>query len=372
MPNKSDSGSEDTSTLNGSSRRRGNGEQYEEDVCRDYMRNVCSRGSRCRYRHPSIDDRPNPSPRRDLTFCHDYQNNGCTRPNCKFLHCNRLEEEHFHKTGLLPSRLNYSNLTPCGIIRTDIPLCRDYLNGECKRGSLCKYRHASDQSPVEYERRCERFYDYVPEVKKRRVEDEFETGRSVIGYMLMDEEVAMLKRKVEELKKQVSDLTAINEVLLEQNARYRVSKVTAALQVPTNPQALPAVAINAAVNPAHAQASLTQLNPSLTQQVALNSDLATQHAIAAQRLAAAGGGMAQTRSAQTPMAVTPTVTITQNVAGALALTQSNIAVSMASMSQLQVAHSLTQNLGAPSTTLVSYPIMSHNMRSAVEPRSLTH
>ncbi|CAG5130418.1 unnamed protein product [Candidula unifasciata] len=372
MSNKSDSGSEDTSTLNGSSRRRADGDHYEDDVCRDYMRNVCNRGKRCRYRHPSTDDRPNPSPRKDLTFCHDYQNNGCTRPNCKFLHCTRFEEEYFHRTGLLPSRLNYSNLTPFGALKSDIPLCRDYLNGECKRGSLCKYRHASDNSPVEYERRCERYYDYVPEVKRRRVEDEYETGRSVISYMLLDEEVTMLKRKVEELKKQVSDLTAINEVLLEQNARYRVSKVTAALQVPANQQALPTVAINAAVNTAHAQASMSQLNPSLTQQVALNSDLATQHAIAAQRLAAAGGGMAQTRSAQTAMAVTPTVTITQNVASALALTQSNIAVSMASMPQLQVAHSLTQNLGAPSTTLVSYPIMSHNMRSAVEPRSLTH
>lgn len=374
MSNKSDSGSEDTGTVNGNSTRAVNGEHYDEDVCRDYMRNVCTRGKRCRYRHPTAEDRPDPPPRRDLTFCHDYQNNGCTRPSCKFLHCSRDEQEYFLRTGLLPSRLNYSNVVSVshGLLRAEVPVCRDYLNGDCKRGSKCKYRHGSDKSCADYDRRCERYYDYVPDVKKRRSDEDYKAGRSVVSYLLIEDEIAMLKRKVEELKKQVSDLTAINEVLLEQNARYRISKATAAIQVPANQQPLPAVAINAAVTPVHAQASLTQLSSSLTQQVAINSDLATQHAMAAQRLAAAVGGIAQPRSAQTAMAVTPTVTITQNVAGPLALTQSNIAVSMASMPQLQVAHSLTQSLGAPSTSLVSYPIMSQNMRSAVEPSTLTH
>ena len=109
------------------------------------------------------------------------------------------------------------------------------------------------------------------------------------------------------------------------------------------------------VSPAHGQAATMAVVscPNLVRQVALNSDLATQHAIQTvvqqQRLAP-----------QLPSAMTPTVTITQNVpiAGAMGFTQSNMAVSMASMSQtqLQSAHSLTQNLSAPSTSLVSYPI----------------
>lgn len=371
MSNKSDSGSEDTIAVNGSASRTVNGSQYDEDICRDYMRNVCTRGKRCRYRHPTMEERQELPARRDLTFCHDYQNNGCTRPNCKFLHCSRDEEEYFHRTGLLPSRLNYSNTSCHGVMKAAVPVCRDYLNGDCKRGSKCKYRHDSDKGSGDHERRVDRSYDYIPEIKRRRYDDDYEIIRCGISYTLLEDEIAMLKKKVEELKKQISDLTAINEVLLEQNARYRVSKAAAAIQVPTSQQTLSAVAINA-VTPAHAQASLTQLNPSLTQQVALNSDLATQHAMAAQRLAAAAGGIAQPRSAQSAIAVTPTVTLTQNVAGPLALTQSNIAVSMASMPQLQVAHSLTQSLGAPSTSLVSYPIMSHNMRSAVEPSNLTH
>lgn len=374
MSIKSDSGSEDASTANGGSGRAHNGEQYDDDICRDYMRNVCTRGKRCRFRHPALDDRPEPPPRRDLTFCHDYQNNGCTRPNCKFLHCSRDEEEHFHRTGLLPVRLNYSNSNAVHLaLKADIPVCRDYLNGDCKRGSKCKYRHDSDKGSGDYDhhshhhrhRRNERHYDYIPDLKRRRADDEYESIRAGISFSLLEDENAMLKRKIEELKKQVSDLTAINEVLLDQNARYRVSKAAAALQVTSNQQTLPALALGAAVTPAHAQATINQMNSALTQQVALNSDLATQHAIAAQRMAAA-----QSRAPQPTMAGTPT--ITQNVAGALTLTQSNLAVSMASMSQLQVAHSLTQNLGAPSTSLVSYPIMSHSMRSAVEPSSLTH
>lgn len=40
--------------------------------------------------------------------------------------------------------------------------------------------------------------------------------------LLLDEENAMLRKKVEELKKQVSDLTATNEFLLDQNAQLRM------------------------------------------------------------------------------------------------------------------------------------------------------
>ncbi|KAH9513234.1 hypothetical protein Btru_034437 [Bulinus truncatus] len=368
MSNKSDSGSEDTSPVNG-----GSGGQYDDDICRDYMRHVCNRGKRCKYRHPALDDRPEPPARHDLTFCHDYQNNGCNRPNCKFLHCSRDEEEYFHRTGLLPSRLNYSNSTGSHL-KVDVPLCRDYLNGDCKRGSKCKYRHESEKASGEYDhhhqhrRGGDRHYDYGAGVKRRRADDDYDHIRSGIGYSLLEDENTMLRRRIEELKKQVSDLTAINEVLLDQNARYRISKAAASLHVPSN-QTLPAMALGATVTPGHAQASINQMNSALTQQVALNSDLATQHAIAAQRMAAA---VAQSRAPQSAMAVNPSVTLTQNVASALALTQSNMTVSMATMPQLQVAHSLTQNLGAPSTTLVSYPIMSHSMRSAVEPSSLTH
>ncbi|GFO40816.1 Zinc finger ccch domain-containing protein 10 [Plakobranchus ocellatus] len=421
MSNKSDSGSEDTPAISngscsgaGSQGRASSMETFEDDVCRDYMRNVCTRGKRCRYRHPPLEERPEqPPPRRDLTFCHDYQNNCCTRLNCKFLHCSRDEQEYFHRTGLLPSRLNHSGPVAGShghSMRAETPVCRDYINGDCKRGSKCKYRHESEKPQGhysvgsnsnnggnnrhhhDYERRD---YGSNSDSKRRRVDEDYggdgdgprnDVNGSRPSYSALEDENAVLRHKVAELKKQVSDLTAINEVLLEQNARFRMGKAAVAaaaaaaagagvgsIQVSAASQQniMPAVALAPTVSlAAHAaHSSLTQqLNSSLTQQVALNSDLATQHAIAAQRLAS----LAQPRVAPPAMTVTPTVTIAQNVAGPMALTQSNMAVSMATMPQLQVAHSLTQNLGAPSTSLVSYPIMSQNMRSAVEPSSHTH
>ncbi|RUS80472.1 hypothetical protein EGW08_011750 [Elysia chlorotica] len=412
-----DSGSEDTPVVSngsgaGSQGRASSMETYEDDVCRDYMRNVCTRGRRCRYRHPALEERPEQQqqqpPRRDLTFCHDYQNTGCSRPSCKFLHCSRDEQEYFHRTGLLPSRLNNSGrggglaIIHGQVEKAEVPTCRDYLNGDCKRGSKCKYRHEAEKSPVQYtginnnnnnnnNNNCRHHPDYDrrdypsgPDVKRRRRDDCYGVDHDISSndFEALEDENIMLRRKVSELKKQVSDLTSINEMLLEQNARYRMGKAAAAvaaaaggvatIQVTASQQGImPAVALAPAVSPAAhvaaAHSSLTQqLNSSLTQQVALN----TQHALAAQRLAS----LPQPRMAPSAMSVTPTVTITQNVAaGPLALTQSNMAaVSMATMPQLHVAHSLTQNLGAPSTSLVSYPIMSQNMRSAVEPSSHAH
>jgi hypothetical protein len=40
--------------------------------------------------------------------------------------------------------------------------------------------------------------------------------------LLLDDENNMLRKKIEELKKQVSDLTATNEFLLDQNAQLRM------------------------------------------------------------------------------------------------------------------------------------------------------
>ena len=63
-------------------------------VCRDYLRNVCRRGERCRFLHP-VDPTParrdvimsqQSSRRCGLVFCHDYQNAaGCRRgPACRY------------------------------------------------------------------------------------------------------------------------------------------------------------------------------------------------------------------------------------------------------------------------------------------------
>lgn len=46
----------------------------------------------------------------------------------------------------------------------------------------------------------------------------------LLFFRLLEEENQNLKKRVQELEKQVSDLAATNEVLLEQNAQFRFEK----------------------------------------------------------------------------------------------------------------------------------------------------
>ena len=70
----------------------------DKEMCRDYLRNVCKRGKKCKFFHP--DGMP-PKTTTELIFCHDFQNKECSRQRCKFIHCSREEEEHFRLTGEL-------------------------------------------------------------------------------------------------------------------------------------------------------------------------------------------------------------------------------------------------------------------------------
>lgn len=228
-----------------------------DDVCRDFLRNVCKRGKQCRYRHPS------PTEARELgkqeyTFCQDFQKHGCNRGTCKFIHGTREEEEYYKSTGELPVRLQQAaalgTLIPAqnpSSGRGEVPVCMDNLKGECKRGARCKYRHV-EKNEYEYEGRMggdrpyaraapygSRYdpydddysfdYDHGAGAKRRRpmpgrmapLGDDFAEDSS----MLRAENV-MLRRKVEQLQKQVADLAATNEVLLDQNARLRTRSAT--------------------------------------------------------------------------------------------------------------------------------------------------
>jgi len=72
-------------------------------VCRDFLRNVCVRGKRCRFLHSSSFPSPKLSiPKRrvttTLTFCHDFQNKGhCRRSNCQFVHCSKATANEYQK-----------------------------------------------------------------------------------------------------------------------------------------------------------------------------------------------------------------------------------------------------------------------------------
>ncbi|GIY33889.1 zinc finger CCCH domain-containing protein 10 [Caerostris extrusa] len=73
-----------------------NGDSMKDNICRDFLlRNVCNRGSSCKFRHPEGDE------------------------------AKALESVNQKGGQVLPT----------------IPVCKDYLKGECKRGGRCKFRH---------------------------------------------------------------------------------------------------------------------------------------------------------------------------------------------------------------------------------------
>ncbi|KAF2363834.1 Zinc finger CCCH-type [Trinorchestia longiramus] len=146
-------------------------------VCRDYLRKVCRRGSRCKFVHINPnEDTVVSSPSGDcgisdnddgvhqpaagcgtavsatqgttqLTFCHDYQNNHCNRNCCKFIHCTCEEENQYLQTGHIPPHVLDQAIRKGQMadatLNGDIPICKDFLMGECekRRGGKCKFRH---------------------------------------------------------------------------------------------------------------------------------------------------------------------------------------------------------------------------------------
>lgn len=229
-----------------------------EEICRDYLRKACTRGGSCKFRHPRDVDKM-------YQFCRDYQNSFCHRVNCKFIHCSAEAEDYYKETGRLPRTQERDASPDSWSSRSDreIPLCKDFLSGQCKRGMKCKYRHRSI-GDIEYEdrkrnsssyqdtrhkssrdspRETSPFDEYSHDLARRRIVSELpfysrqsrldEYNSSSIYYDIpratrcirdYEEENLRLHRKIEDLRKQVDDLTATNEVLLEQNARLRAIK----------------------------------------------------------------------------------------------------------------------------------------------------
>ncbi|CAH2224241.1 zinc finger CCCH domain-containing 10 [Pelobates cultripes] len=386
-------------------------------VCRDFLRNVCKRGKRCRFKHPDSNDVSDLGVQKnEFVFCHDFQNKECVRLNCRFIHGTKDDEEHYKKTGELPPRLRQKVAAGLGLSPTDlpnkgeIPICRDFLKGDCQRGDRCKFRHLQREYEYQYEYPCDirggamntgvapgnlsaattRAYEHYgayeglpetdyysssyyrygerfddPVMKRRRVGYDGYYSASPVEYRLLEEENVMLRRRVEDLKKQVSVLAATNEVLLDQNAQFRsqakvVTLSTLSTTAPTSEQAVGTVTnYNHGIAQTHTTLSSQALQPrAVTQQELVASTGAPP---AAQTNAAA-----QLNPEITPLSAALAQTIAQGMApppvsmAPVAVSVAPVAVSMAQpLPGITMSHA--------TTPMVTYPIASQSMRITAMP-----
>ncbi|KAM3935225.1 zinc finger CCCH domain-containing protein 10 [Leptodactylus fuscus] len=385
-------------------------------VCRDFLRNVCRRGKRCRFKHPDASDVSDLGVQKnEFVFCHDFQNKQCVRINCRFIHGTKEDEEHYKKTGELPPRLRHKVAAGLGLSPTDlankdeIPICRDFLKGDCQRGDRCKFRHLQRDFDYQYEYACDlrggvlntglssgglpaatarsfehfgghdgisetehysssyrygdRFDD--PVMKRRRVGYDGYYSASPVEYRMLEEENVMLRRRIEELKKQVSVLAATNEVLLDQNAQFRsqakvVTLSTLSTTAPTSEQAV---------------GTVTNYNHGIAQtHTTLSSQALQPRPVTQQELVASTGAPAPAQTNAAPQLnpeITPlSAALAQTIAQGMApppVSMAPVAVSVApvAVSMAQPLPGIT--MSHATTPMVTYPIASQSMRITAMP-----
>ncbi|XP_063223907.1 zinc finger CCCH domain-containing protein 10-like [Bacillus rossius redtenbacheri] len=423
----------------------------EDRVCRDYIRNVCRRGKRCKFLHPDeVTD--NGNSKCDYVFCHDFQNSKCTRVNCRFVHCSQDDEEYYKTTGELPSHV-LESLIRKGMVPNilfgrpgEAPVCKDYINGECRRGAKCKFRHLSVR---DYEReiafcvrspprtnttavpitRCREINDFdgtstdaniselkrrysgpdeSPEMKRRQQSSELQMGQlfrenchianghyfptpltpHVLSHaearaLMVEDENMMLRKKVEVLKKQVSDLTATNEFLLDQNAQLRMgSKRTASVTAVTVPAVtitntgaptMQVQPITAQIQPAQAPTPQQMVNAAVAAG-ALRTVTASVATVPVSIAAVAGAPVSIATVSMAPVQIPPPV---------VTMAQQTLTVEgpppppppgpppQQGQQQNSQQPPLPMSISGPTASMVSYPIMTQELRPVLQ-NSLSH
>ncbi|MFH4978640.1 hypothetical protein AB6A40_005349 [Gnathostoma spinigerum] len=137
-----------------------------DDVCRDFLKNICNRGSRCKFYHPENIERNRDSSSRnsEFNFCIDFQNRGCQRENCRFVHAPRDDVDRYKMTGEVT--LNLARAIAAvhnGDTINGIPFCKEFQTGSCSRGAQrCRYWHINVEEERDRRRRQSRGLPPLP------------------------------------------------------------------------------------------------------------------------------------------------------------------------------------------------------------------
>jgi len=132
-----------------------------KEVCRDYQRGSCPRGSQCPFRHvrPATPQGHPQQPRDSVPeICRDLTIRGlCPRGrDCPFIH---PAQSKVHVQGSPTQEICRDYMRGectrdrCPFLHTDsvVQVCRDYIRGECDRGSSCPYHHITSYRGVRAE-----------------------------------------------------------------------------------------------------------------------------------------------------------------------------------------------------------------------------
>lgn len=210
-------------------------------------------------------------------------------------------------------------------------------------------------------------------------------GSNQLELCVLHEENLLLRKKVEDLKKQVGDLMATNEFLLEQNAHFRMQgKYSTATSVAT--VTLPAVTLSSSVTvPVTTSVTVgplgslsSMVHPSGHPSVQTVQALATLPLVTTQSrstLTSIPFATSVPLTQPTPLATMSIAPVTINQTTALATQNPTLSAATATVTltptinaaalQLQGPHlsnsALTFSAGANGGSLVSYPIMTHSI-----------
>ena len=172
------------------------------DICIDYLRGQCTRGSSCQHRH--VDRVENRDERICLSrsiFCHDFQEGVCNRTICKLYHTGKGDEELFIETGCLPEHLSNKITAEPTLEELAETSCRDFLKGVCYRGVSCKYYHPSKEE-------SRRIMSYH-RAKRMGGVNASQTNSSASAEPIDHEENCKYKKANEELQQRIARLESL-------------------------------------------------------------------------------------------------------------------------------------------------------------------